>query len=93
VSRTVEPKTFEPPVGDTEEALAAAWEKILKTRPIGRDDNFFALGGDSLSLIRLLLLLRRQQFEIELEDLIKNQTVAALAVVLGSGRVEGANPG
>jgi amino acid adenylation domain-containing protein len=37
-----------------EQALQAIWERTLGVRPIGPDDDFFALGGHSLKAIRLL---------------------------------------
>lgn len=36
------------PTSDTEQRLAAIWSASLKVEQVGRDDNYFALGGDSL---------------------------------------------
>lgn len=43
----IEPET------EYERALAAFWEEILGITPIGVEDNFFMLGGHSLSAIRM----------------------------------------
>ncbi len=41
-------ETDAPPRDDDERLVAAAFERLLKLAPIGRDDDFFMLGGDSL---------------------------------------------
>ena len=41
------------PVGELEEALATQWTALLGIDRIGRDDSFFASGGDSLLLAKL----------------------------------------
>ena len=38
----------------TEESLVTIWQEVLKRAPIGTDDNFFEMGGHSLTTIRLL---------------------------------------
>lgn len=37
------------------ESLIPIWERVLQQSPIGPDDNFFDLGGDSLSAVTLFL--------------------------------------
>nr|KAJ3418249.1 hypothetical protein HK105_000146 [Polyrhizophydium stewartii] len=50
---------------DTEHALAAVWSQVLGVHvaDIGRATSFFALGGDSISAIRLLKAIQ-QQFDV-----------------------------
>ncbi|KAL2911182.1 hypothetical protein HK105_209356 [Polyrhizophydium stewartii] len=50
---------------DTERALAAVWSQVLGVHvaDIGRATSFFALGGDSISAIRLLKAIQ-QQFDV-----------------------------
>jgi len=43
----VEPRTA------TEREIAAIWQRVLEVDRVGIDDNFFALGGDSLALTRI----------------------------------------
>ncbi|MGW4596890.1 non-ribosomal peptide synthase/polyketide synthase [Streptomyces sp. NPDC004457] len=63
----------------TEEALAELWEDILQT-PVGAEDDWFGLGGDSL---RALLVASRANdaFGVTLtpRDVLVSRTVAALA--------------
>ncbi|WP_121160282.1 AMP-binding protein [Micromonospora pisi] len=45
-----------PPGSPTEIALAALWSEVLSAPSVGRDDDFFALGGDSLRATQLATL-------------------------------------
>ena len=49
----------------TEIALAALWETILETKNIDLDDDFFVLGGDSLSATRLVLSIQ-EIFDVDI---------------------------
>ncbi|GAB7529028.1 non-ribosomal peptide synthetase [Pseudomonas sp. 3A(2025)] len=46
-----------PPCGVIEQQVARAWQQVLGCGEVGREHNFFALGGDSLSATRLVRLL------------------------------------
>ncbi|WP_020519530.1 non-ribosomal peptide synthetase [Catelliglobosispora koreensis] len=46
------------PEGETEQTVAALWSELLGVAQIGRQHNFFALGGDSLIATKLLARLR-----------------------------------
>ncbi|MGP4024131.1 amino acid adenylation domain-containing protein [Actinomadura sp. 3N407] len=45
---------FDPPRPGVESIVAAIWAELLKLDAVGRDQNFFALGGDSLLATRLV---------------------------------------
>jgi yersiniabactin nonribosomal peptide synthetase len=49
---------LEEPQTPAEKAIANVWQQVLGTSQIGRDDSFFALGGDSLSATRVVARLR-----------------------------------
>jgi amino acid adenylation domain-containing protein len=49
-----------PPRDGLELELITLWEELLDVRPIGVTDDFFALGGNSLQVIRLLSRITRQ---------------------------------
>lgn len=63
---------------DVERRLLKLWENVLKTS-VAPDDNFFDLGGDSLSALRLISLARRQQINVTAKLLYANPTVRSLA--------------
>ena len=73
------------PRNETELELAMIWEKILGITEVRYDDNFFALGGNSLTAARLMVAIESsfgKRFSPSL--LIENPTVETLALVLKS---------
>lgn len=46
---------------------------------IGIDDSFFQLGGDSIVAMRAIVLCRKQQFPVTIQDIFRYRTVAELA--------------
>ncbi|MGP2438408.1 amino acid adenylation domain-containing protein [Streptomyces sp. JW3] len=72
--------TGEPPRGETETALAALWREYLPEPVPDRDANFFTLGGDSLSALRLLTAVEhRLGAAVPVRRFFAAPTVAALA--------------
>ena len=51
---------YAPPHGPAEEAIAAVWAAALGIEKVGRDDDFFALGGHSLLTLRIIARLRQE---------------------------------
>ncbi|GLV87984.1 hypothetical protein Slala03_76730 [Streptomyces lavendulae subsp. lavendulae] len=47
-------------VDEVEQRVAKTWKELLGVSEVGPDDNFFALGGDSLLLVRLIASLRTE---------------------------------
>ncbi|MGB6430072.1 MAG: alpha/beta fold hydrolase [Candidatus Acidiferrales bacterium] len=47
------------PISSTAEVLTPIWERLLQRSPIGADDNFFDLGGDSLLAVQLFAEIER----------------------------------
>ena len=75
--------TYVIPQSDIEEQLARIWEEVLDVRPIGIHDNFFDLGGHSLSATRLVSqIIKHFQLEIPLQSLLQSPTVAKMAAAI-----------
>ncbi|OKK04807.1 non-ribosomal peptide synthetase [Streptomyces sp. CB03234] len=77
---------YRAPTGPREEALCALVTDVLKPAadapPVGVDDNFFDLGGHSLTAIRLLGRIRDSfGAELSIRTVFENPTVAALAAL------------
>ncbi|GAA2442210.1 non-ribosomal peptide synthase/polyketide synthase [Streptomyces glaucus] len=70
----------------TEERLAAIWADVLGVDRVGADDNFFALGGDSILSIQIVSRARQAGLALTTKDVFRHQTVAELALcVTGTG--------
>ncbi|PWK86299.1 non-ribosomal peptide synthase protein (TIGR01720 family)/amino acid adenylation domain-containing protein [Lentzea atacamensis] len=71
---------YRAPANPTEEALCREWAEVLGRDEVGTDDDFFALGGDSISSLRLMSRVRRSfGVEVSPRDLFDAPTVAGLA--------------
>ncbi len=70
----------------TEVLLAAIWKEVLKVECVGVHDNFFALGGHSLLVTRVVSRVRiATQREINVRDVFLSPTISELAQRLRSG--------
>lgn len=70
--------TRTPPISDTERRIAAIWSEQLNGIEIACEDDFFALGGDSLRVIAVINALRNE-YECSANDLYENPTLKAFA--------------
>src|SRR5690606_9697140 len=69
------------PQGEVEETIAAVWKDVLGREEIGRNDNFFEIGGDSILSLQIITRLRKRGIRVTPKQLFGQQTVAALATV------------
>ncbi|MGW3178997.1 non-ribosomal peptide synthase/polyketide synthase [Kitasatospora sp. NPDC001119] len=67
------------PRTDTERALAAIWREVLGVPEVSADDNYFALGGDSILGIQIVSAARRDGLALTPRHLFAHQTLAELA--------------
>lgn len=75
------------PVDALERAVQALWETVLEREGISVEADFFAIGGHSLLLTRLLLRIG-QAFEVELSmaELMRARTIREMAALLAAAR-------
>ncbi len=65
---------------DTVDALVEIWSEVLGVADVGRDDDFFELGGNSLSTIQVAFQIRKAfGVELPLRTFFRAPTVAQLA--------------
>jgi mycobactin peptide synthetase MbtE len=76
----------EPVRTETERAVAAAMEQLLDLAEIGREDDFFALGGDSILSVQLAARMRAAGLTVEPRTIFEYPTVASLAGAIDDGR-------
>jgi len=69
-----------------EEALAKIWAEVLGVERVGRHDNFFDVGGNSLLLLKVHRRIGHElKVELSVIDLFKYSTVGAAATFLREG--------
>jgi amino acid adenylation domain-containing protein len=65
----------------TEKKLAGIWQNILNIKSIGRNDNFFNLGGHSLSAVQLSSRIKDEfQVAVSLKNIFRYNQLKELAV-------------
>ncbi|MGV9253899.1 amino acid adenylation domain-containing protein [Streptomyces sp. NPDC003697] len=75
------------PTTEVERALAEAWAEVLGVGRVGVHDEWFALGGDSLLLLRVRAAAERRGLGLTLADMVRHTTVATQAPHATAGRV------
>ncbi|HEX6291074.1 MAG TPA: SDR family NAD(P)-dependent oxidoreductase [Herpetosiphonaceae bacterium] len=71
------------PRNETEQTIARIWQESLRIEQVGIHDNFFDLGGNSLSGIQIINQLRKT-FDVQIPtvSLYEGPTVSALAQII-----------
>ena len=73
-------RIWEAPRGDIEIALASVWQDVLRVERIGRHDNFFEMGGQSLLALRAVAALREAlRVELPVQKLFAYPVLVDLA--------------
>ncbi|HEY2495737.1 MAG TPA: amino acid adenylation domain-containing protein [Candidatus Angelobacter sp.] len=76
---------YVPPQGDLETVVAAIWAEVLKLEQVGRHDDFFALGGQSLLALRVLFRVNDCfQTELSVPTLLEHSVLMEFAQKLRS---------
>ena len=78
-AQTSSSQTYQAPRSPMETQLAEVWAEVLGVERVGIDDNFFALGGDSIRSIQMRALAKNRGLKFSLAQLFTHQTVRVLA--------------
>ncbi|WP_214317640.1 non-ribosomal peptide synthetase [Nonomuraea sediminis] len=70
---------YEPPATEPERRVARVWQEVLGVDRVGRDDDFFTIGGNSLLATRVVAAL---DAPIPVRAMFERPTVASLAGLL-----------
>ncbi|MFY1637338.1 non-ribosomal peptide synthetase [Solwaraspora sp. WMMB335] len=86
---------YRAPRDDLERRLVGVWQDLLRlAEPPGIDDNFFTLGGHSLTATTLIARLRAEfGVDVALRELFRGPTVAGLARAVSATQAAGPVPG
>ena len=74
---------YEAPEGPLEEALGRIWCELLGLERVGRHDNFFALGGDSILALMVVSRSAAVQIVLTPRQVFENPTIQQAAYVFG----------
>lgn len=81
----VSTETYVAPTTDLESKLCEVWQNVLQHEHIGIEDNFFRIGGDSITAIKLAAAIRRNlNMDLPLTLLFEQKTIAGIAERLES---------
>ena len=73
-------QAFSVPETELEQELATLFAGVLEVERVGRLDNFFEMGGNSIMVVRLIALVRETYLvELSLRDFFLKPTIAQLA--------------
>lgn len=67
------------PRNDAERSLAVIWSDVLGVEPVGVHDNYYALGGDSIMVLRIVAGAERAGLRLQVRDALRHLTIAELA--------------
>ncbi|WP_146241166.1 non-ribosomal peptide synthetase [Paenibacillus sambharensis] len=71
--------------GETEAALAEIWKELLRVKAVGRNDDFFALGGHSLKVTQLIAKVQKVlQAELSVSAVFASPLLYQMADVIAS---------
>ncbi|MEM9849434.1 MAG: amino acid adenylation domain-containing protein, partial [Bacteroidota bacterium] len=71
---------YEKPTSELEQALVDIWESVLKQQPIGVNDNFFEIGGDSILSIQIVARARKAGIVLASNAIFEHQSIAKLSL-------------
>ncbi|MGQ4374368.1 amino acid adenylation domain-containing protein [Streptomyces sp. SAS_267] len=77
-------ETYREPRTEAETIITAAYADVLGVERVGADDDFFAVGGDSLRSIQVVARARARGLELSTREIFECRTAARLAEVASS---------
>jgi non-ribosomal peptide synthase protein (TIGR01720 family) len=86
-------RPYVPPRTELEGKLIRLWQDMLGVERIGIDDNFFALGGDSLLALQVVSRAREAGIQLTVERLLEHPTIAGVAADMEGASVIDAEQG
>ncbi|KOG32629.1 non-ribosomal peptide synthetase [Streptomyces resistomycificus] len=79
-------EAYRPPRTDAEKTVTAVYADVLGVERVGIDDDFFAVGGDSLRSIQVVARARAKGLNLTTREIFECRTAARLAEVASARR-------
>jgi aryl carrier-like protein len=68
---------------ETEDAVAEVWRELLDIAAVGPDDNFFVLGGRSMTAMQAVMRVRKRiGVRVVLADVLRNPVLREFAALV-----------
>ncbi|KAG0315945.1 hypothetical protein BG000_005041, partial [Podila horticola] len=80
-------QVYEAPIGETEEAIATIWSQLLGIGQISRLDSFFALGGHSLLVVKMMDRLHHLGLTVPIKTVFESPTLSVLSAAISKHQV------
>jgi amino acid adenylation domain-containing protein len=77
---------------EAEQRIARLWADVLGVADVGIDDDFYALGGDSITAVRLVAAMRESGLAVTVVDLVSTGTVRRLAAAVTETEITDDDP-
>lgn len=72
----------------TERQLAEIWEMLFEVERVSVRDNFFVLGGDSITCVQMVARARQKEIFFEVKQVFASPTIAELAAIADGNRTK-----
>ncbi|MCU0288096.1 MAG: amino acid adenylation domain-containing protein, partial [Acidobacteria bacterium] len=72
---------YKEPGNALEKIIAKIWQDVLGINRISINDNFFAIGGDSINSIQIISRLKKAGYAIEMKDIFRHPRISDLALL------------
>lgn len=85
-------RAYVAPVGEREEVLARIWQELFGLDRVGRNDNFFDIGGNSIRAIQTVMQATKAGLDIKIGNIFKLQTIQSICGAIDAEAVVTAVP-
>jgi amino acid adenylation domain-containing protein/non-ribosomal peptide synthase protein (TIGR01720 family) len=92
-SRPTLARSYVAPKTEIEQMIATIWQEVLGIDKVGRHDNFFDLGGDSIISLQITARANQAGLHLTPKQLFDHHTIAELEAVVGTTQTTGAEQG
>jgi amino acid adenylation domain-containing protein len=89
VAQSLTTRSYAAPEGPVETKLAEIWSRILGRERIGRDDDIFEIGGDSLLIFRIAAHANEAALPVTVRQCFEFRTIAQLAAQVPGDAAQG----
>ena len=80
--RVINERVYEDPTNEKELLLCNLFQEILGVELVGRKDNFYELGGDSIKAIRIVSKVRDYGYRLSVRDVLSKSTIQGISMYM-----------